>query len=193
MASSQDLHIYVTGVVGRAMGSGKFEATAILALTQEAHAAFLAVFGEPEAPRAYQPPASPTAQARGPQPIAGDFQAAARAAAQSGTLTPSADPATFNQWADKPCYIGGKDATKWSAPSGKLWRDVTWRELLDDAIGSSEKAIKLLKWAAGQSPGVDPKWRQNDIQKIGNAKAVLTMADQMRKASGGTPPDAMPF
>jgi hypothetical protein len=192
MPTFQDLHIYVTGVVGRAMGSGKFEATSILSLSQEARAAFVAVFGEPEAPRAYQPPAAPTAQARGPQPIAGDFQAAARAAAQSGTLTPAADPSTFNQWADKPSYIGGKDGTKWSAPSGKLWRDTTWRELLDLAIGGDGKATKLLSWASSQAPGVDPKWRQNDIQKIGNAKAVLLMAQQMRQASM-PPSEETPF
>lgn len=149
----KDQFIFVTGIVGRAMGSGKFEADDILTLTERAHDAFVAVFGKTEAAPV---PAQPQQKAAFVPPQL-----------PSVVLPEGKD---FGIWKDDKAFYGKKEWDAW----GKPWPDVTWAELLQHAKSGDEKAVKAIKHMAASDPGdSNGKWFESNCRKIGRAKAVL--------------------
>lgn len=178
MATWQDKFIFVTGVVGRAMGSGTFGSSQIQELTKAACDAFDAQFGAPQAPVAahhapqQRPAQAPASQAHSDIPM------------QKGC-----SPEEFGSWSGQKAYYGKKEWEAWGQP----WPEVTWGTLLDKACADDQKAVKALtKMAEGvPQPG---EWYQANCRKILRARAVLKMAAQMR-STGGPPPqqDETPF
>lgn len=167
MATHQDCFIFTTGVVGRALGSGKFSPSDVLPLSQAAYDAFCAIFGKPEAPTAIQSRSAPTAhpaQSGGPQPIGAVIPAAL------GDILAEAKP--FAIWKDDKAYYG---SDKWGPVNGKPIREVTWGEWLSMAEQGDEKALKSLHTMASSDPQAGTKWEKNNRVKISRAKAVLAI------------------
>jgi hypothetical protein len=156
MSTSTDKHIFVTGIVGRAMGSGKFDADEILRLTERANDAFDAVFGKIE-----------SASATSPNPYT--------APAPSGVMPDPVLPETldFGQWKGDFCYYGKKE---WLfEPLNKPFPHVTWEELLTAGKTSDQRALKALHVIANDTPSTNPQWAAGSRKKIARAKAVLLM------------------
>jgi len=187
MPTPSDLHIFVTGIVGRAMGSGKFGVGEIEPLAKQAKEAFVAVFGpveqgpaqQPSPQRAYQPAPSRVGAAEHIGATARDV--VSKAGVTSGGSIPPASEASFHIWSGHKCYYGKRD---WEA-FGKPWPEVTWEELLEHASGSDEKARtkanKALKVMADSEPQ-EGEWAQRSRAKIANAKCVLIMARKLMEA-----------
>lgn len=187
MPSNSDVLIFVTGVVGRAMGSGKFGVGEIEPLAKNAKDAFVAVFGPVEQPQPYQAPA-PRPQAAPPARVGASQHigltardVASQAGMTKGGSIPPTSEASFHLWGGRKAYYGSK---KWEA-WGKPWPEVTWEELLEHASSndtkSQEKANKALKVMADSEPQ-EGEWAERSRQKIANAKCVLLMARKLMEA-----------
>lgn len=149
---NSDKAIFVTGVVGRAMGSGSFKPEEIQNLTDLAAQAWENTFGSfadpvPAPQQPYSPPNGPVGTVPMPTP----------------TL-PEGKP--FNVWRKDKCL-------HWN----KTMRDATWEWLLEQAKRPDGlQALTALKEMAASDPG-DPadKWHKSNVRRIERAKAVLLM------------------
>ena len=146
----KDKLIFVTGVVGRAMGSGKFTGADIQALSDLAAQAFENTFGSvaaapaPAPQQPYAPPAGNMVQMPVP-------------------ALPEGKP--FDVWRKDKC-------SHWN-PS---MRDATWEWLLETARKPDGlQAQATLKELAASEVGDDPKWKKANQRRIERAKAVLIM------------------
>lgn len=169
----KDLQIFVTGVVGRAMGSGKFDAAAIGTLTQAAVETFLSDIAPklaqaprpaPSAsqgpPRASQPPAAPQRPPMTPQ-------------AAAGAVPPATEP--FALWSHEAARFGRKDAS-WN---GKPSRDVTWYEWYSGMVDGDEQAKRALDIMANSDPFKgDPKYVAGNVKQKSRALAVKALVAQ---------------
>lgn len=153
MPSASDKFIFVTGVVGRAMGSGKFTGADIQGLTDLAAQAFENTFvhaSEPPAPQQpYSPPAGPTAMV--PMPTV--------------TFPESLD---WGIWRADKCKSFDDYA-----------KDASWEKLLEVAKAGDEKAIRAIKKMAESDPG-DPtgKWFKANQRRAARAKTLQLMLTQ---------------
>lgn len=161
MSDMQSCLIYVTGVVGRSMGSGKFASSDMLDLTRNAYAAFCDVFGKPEAQSLQRPNPHPSASQWPQKP---DWKTGAAELAGGGNgIAP--EPMSFDIWGGDRAYIFGDN--------NKLW--ATW---LAEAQEGNEKSIKALENASKAGLGDDPKWHKANAKRIARAKACLGMLKQ---------------
>ena len=161
---SQDMMIFVTGVVGRAMGSGQFGAEHIPTLVQSA----LAAFQEHLAPKLAEAPSPP----RSAPSASGGFQkpnwkGGAAAIAAGGDIPAETKP--FSMWGGDKSYLFGRS-------------DATWADILGEAQDGNTATRELLEKAARAGLGDDPKWHKNNARRIGRAKTCLAML-----AGGGEP------
>lgn len=169
MPSAQDLQIFVTGIVGRAMGSGKFSAEDILKLTQSAYDAFHAIMGKPELPPQYSAPAAPQ-----PDPYRGAAHAGSIAheviAAVGNGVLPEAKP--ISVWGGDRAYLGWKDKMLDGLPEP----EVCWGAWHSHAAEGDARARGILEKAAAADPFKgDPKWHEANKKRISRAKAILAL------------------
>jgi hypothetical protein len=163
---SKDLLIFVTGIVGRAMGSGKFTPGDISFLVKEARTAFEEEFGVIGFAGASVPEHQPVVQAQ-----VGSSQhisvAADKivAAAAGGSV-----PAGFDSWKDLKCYYG---KAEWIL-EGKPWPQSTWAEVLRAAQKGNSSAFKALEHMS-KKPDPDSKWYAKDKEKSERAFQLLSM------------------
>lgn len=152
---SEAFQIYVTGVVGRSMGSGQFGAEHIDGLTKAAVDAFKAHL----APEMFPPQQSP-------RPAPGASQAPQRASGSGGFKNNDVEPETkpFSMWGGDKSYVFGRN-------------DAIWGDLLGEAQEGSQEAVELLKKTANGKIGDDPKWQSNNAKRIARAKACLLMLE----------------
>jgi hypothetical protein len=157
----KDLSIFVTGVVGRAMGSGKFGHMDIPDLTKAA----LDAFQEHLAPKLAQsaPAHSPPPGASG-GPQKPDWHAGAAAVAGGGNGV-QPETKSFSIWGGDKSYVFGRN-------------DAIWADLLGEAQEGNAGTLELLKKTANGPLGEDPKWHKNNARRIGRAKACLAMLAQ---------------
>ena len=147
MATSNDKFIFCTGVVGRAMGSGKFAAGDIQALTDLAAQAFENTFGSVSAaptPAPQQPYSPP--------------------AAGGGDLPP------FQSWAEEQIRMGKKDS-----PIGKPWGSVTWAEARQLVVDGDPDAVGYLTFLRELQLRGD-RYDTANAKIKAKAKAVLASA-----------------
>lgn len=147
---AKDKMIYVTGIVGRALGSGKFTGADIQALTDLAAQAFENTFGAVAAAPAPapQPPFTPPAGNLVQMPV---------------PALPEGKP--FDVWRKDKC-------SHWN----QSMRDATWEWLLETARKPDGlQALATLKEMANSEVGDDPKWKKANQRRIERAKAVLIM------------------
>lgn len=155
---SKDMLIFVTGVVGRAMGGGAFDASHVGVLTQDALAAFEEHLAPKLAQSAHAPRPAPSASG-GPQKP--DWRAGAAAIAEGGSgIGP--ETKSFSIWGGDKAYIFGRDG-------------VIWADLLAEAQDGNQDTIEALKKAAAAGLGKDPKWHSANGKRIARAKACLQM------------------
>lgn len=157
--SQQDLLIFVTGVVGRAMGSGSFTSpSAIQELTQEA----LAAFQEHIAPKlSQQPPAHSPSPGASQGPQKANWQAGAQAVSGGGNGV-APETKSFTLWGGDKAYLREN-------------RDVLWADWLGTAQSGDVAARAALEKATKESIGTDPKWHRANTMRIARAKACLEM------------------
>lgn len=192
MATPQDLHIWMTGVVGRAMGSGKFSAEDIDTLADHAQNTFNRIFGEVRVEvKRYDPP--PQRSIPGAHPIG----AVAQQIVSGGNDVPASDERGFAKWGSwgARCFVFGKNA---QCPNfGKPWNEVTWEEFLQMATNEDAQALKALnRMANDELKG--GQWEKQNRARIANAKCVLGMARKMKadaeaSESMGGDGDSTPF
>lgn len=159
MSSSSDRSIFITGVVGRAMGSGKFGWDDIPVITERASQAFEATFGKVEAP---------APQAPQPRNVGHAQSVAAISSAVLGKSAP------FTAWSGEKARYG---SGKWKPHRNtKLYPEITWGEWLDMAKDGDEEALKILNTIASSDPGpAGGKWELDNKVKISRAQAVLQL------------------
>jgi hypothetical protein len=170
MPTPQDMHIWMTGVVGRSMGSGQFKAEDIRALTLEAHQVFLEVFGDPFAADLAAKHAELSARAKeAPAP-----------AAPNGAPTPimpgEVDGKPFQLWRNDKIRLGKK-----IGPGGKPWGEVTWAEAHRAVGGGSAQARGYLSFLANLEDK-DPQYARSNAIMRGRAQSILdSVPDQERE------------
>jgi len=179
------MHIFVTGVAGRAMGSGKFAAEDIRQLTLEAHAAFLEVFGDPFAQEErlaiqQEPRANPVE----PRP---NLQ---RVKPMETQTTTSNEPGPaqgrpFREWAHEKIKLGKNRP----GPGGKPWSEVTWAEAHKHAAGGGKGTLGFLEFLAGIQDK-DPKFSASNEATRTRAAAVIAASSLDRGDPAG---DSEPF
>lgn len=155
---TKDMLIFVTGVVGRAMGSGTLGSVQIGELTKAALAAFEEHLAPKLAQSAPTPRPAPSASG-GPQKP--DWHAGAAALASGDNGIP-AETKPFSMWGGDKAYIFGRD--------GAIWGD-----LLAEAQDGNQSTLESLRKAAAASLGKDPKWHNANAKRIARAKACLAM------------------
>lgn len=193
MPSTQDLFIWTTGVVGRAMGSGQFKPEDIPVLTKWAKDAFYEHLGvpDPKAPHtANRPAAAPTAQPAqrgGPQHISAPVQQVMGGAQNDIPPTSEATFSKWGSWGARYFAFGNSDCPNY----GKPWKEVTWDEFLQMATQEDPQAMKALQRMATSAlePG---KWEKQNRARIANAKCVLGMAAKLRSINQGAGPEMEP-
>jgi hypothetical protein len=149
---SSDLQIFVTGIVGRAMGSGQFtDPTSIAGLTKEA----VAAFQEHLAPHLAKETSAPS-----PAPSAA--QGHQRAPSGGGNNDVPPESKSFSLWGGDKSYIFGRN-------------EAIWADLHGEAREGNQETLELLTKAAAASLGKDPKWHTANARRIGRAKAILAM------------------
>jgi hypothetical protein len=175
MEKSTDMMIFVTGVVGRSMGSGKFEGDDIDMLTQRA----LDAFQTHLAPRLAQSPPLP-------RPSPGASQGPQRASWKAG-------PAAVASGGDVPPET--KSLSVWGGDKAYLFEDNerVWGDWLGAAQDGDPAAREALEKAARAKLGDDPKWHKNNARRIARAKACLALLDRTQSAPEGQPYDQAPF
>jgi len=167
MPTFQDLHIFVTGVVGRAMGSGKFSAEEIHALTNEAYQAFIQTFGDPHAAEErkaiqsepYGPPATTQIVHRHDAPTS------------AGGEPGPAEGKPFRLWAGDKIRLG-KDR---QGPGGKTWGETTWAEAHQHALRGGKATLAYLWFLAGIKDN-DPKFAASNAAIRARAASVIAAA-----------------
>lgn len=170
MPSHSDCFIFVTGVVGRAMGSGKFAAENVKHLTQTAYDAFCEVFGEPIKTNLDAVREAASAKADAPASV-GTSKAFGEVAKQVLAAASSSLASSFNSWADQRSWLYGPAKEK------------TWRELLDYSIENHPEALKALTSGSKQDLSKsDPQYLDRNRERVERCKVVLAMAEQMRAA-----------
>lgn len=183
--NDKDLFIYVCAVVGRAMGSGKFEIADIEPLTGRAVTTYmthLAEYAQKSSPAPSQsvqrpPGAPPTYAPPAPDPFRG----------QGGVVSGEAGGKPFAVWKDDRIGLGKKE----SPVNGKTWGEVTWAEAYRLCAAGNAQASKYLSWISETyDPGTDPKWAaKNNAMKL-RAACVLQMA---KKGQVPAEPEYDPF
>lgn len=176
----KDLQIFVTGVVGRAMGSGKFDAAAIGTLTQAAVETFLHEI----APKLAQAPRPAPSASQGlpgaSQPPRPDWQGGA--AALGAPVGPESAP--FNMWGGEAARFGRKDAV-WR---GKPQRDVAWYEWVDAAIDGDQDARRALDIMAKSDPTKgDPKFLKSNVRQKSRALACQKLVAEGKRTTAKVP------
>lgn len=164
----KDLQIFVTGVVGRAMGSGKFDAAAIGTLTQAAVETFLSDI----APRLAQAPRPAPAASQGYQavrPMAGPQNA------PTGNPDVPMETKSFSMWGGDKCYLFD-------------YKDALWTDLVTAAQNGDVTVKAALEKAAKAGLGKDPKWHSANAKRIGRAKACLKIIADGQRVSAPMPP-----
>lgn len=160
MPSPQDRQIFVTGVVGRAMGSGKFSKEDILFLTQAAYDAFCTIFGVvEEAPAKLAPQPAPRSVGR----------AESVASISSAILGESAP---FTAWSGEKARYG---SGKWDPVNGKLQPDITWGEWMEWGKDGQEVALRALHTMAQRDLQAGTKWEKSNRIQSSRAQAVLKL------------------
>ena len=149
----KDKTIFVTGVVGRAMGSGKFTGADIQALTDMAAQAFENTFG---------PVSAPEPQHQSAQPVQAQPQAAA------GKEPGPAEGKPFQLWGNDKLKLGKST----ESPLGKPWSEVTWAEAHQLCTGGSAKAAGYLAFLRDLALKGD-KWDASNATIKARAAAVL--------------------
>lgn len=177
--------MFVTGVVGRAMGSGQFKAADIEGLTSSALQAFemhlwpaLEKSSPAPAQSVQRPAGSPAPYAPpAPDPFRG----------QGGVVSGEAGGKPFAVWKDDRIGLGKKE----SPVNGKTWGEVTWAEAYRLCAAGNAQASKYLSWISETyDPGTDPKWAaKNNAMKL-RAACVLQMA---KKGQVPAEPEYDPF
>lgn len=182
--NGESLNIFVTRIVGRAMGSGKFDVADIEPLTQAALLAYnthLAPLEGRPAPGASQsaprPPAPPGFQFVRP--------VATEALAEEPFRAPAsgqADGKPYALWQHDKIGIGKKP----SPINGKTWNEVTWAEAHRLAAAGNAQTTSYLSWIAEKLEVEPGKW-----EKLGNArKARAACVLAMAKAGQAAPQEA---
>lgn len=161
--------IWITGVVGRSMGSGKFSQQDIPGLTKAAYNAWAEILDPlvASAPPPPQPPATPrpaSAPTRHSQPYR---------SAPPGDINPNVQPETkpYHIWEKDKAYFG---SPKWERVYGSLVPDITWGEWVRNAQQGDEKAIRALRKMASSEVGND-QWADRNRTKISRAIACLNL------------------
>lgn len=190
MGDLKDETIFVTGVVGRAMGSGQFPAQAIHTLVDAAQEAWRAYYGQPGdtripklTPASSAPEPARDAEGRemyggpvhgvpvlnsGPRPtIAGvDYDPDPLWNSNRNSDIP---PAVPGEWMDKPMKYGKKVC----GPVGKPWNECTWLEIIDKLIlGQHDEEIGYLTWLVERKTE-EGKWTKANKARCARAKHVL--------------------
>lgn len=150
----KDKLIWCTGIVGRAMGSGKFTGADIQALADLAAQAFENTFGKFSEPEPASPPLqTPYKAPSGPE----------RTVPMPTAVLPESKD--WNLWKKDACR--SFDAA---------FSQATWEWLLERAKAQDEGAINAIKKMASSDPG-DPagKWFKANARRAARAKAVLLM------------------
>jgi hypothetical protein len=150
--SAQDKFIFTTGVVGRAMGSGKFTGADIQALTDLAAQAWENTFG-----KFAEPPEA--------------------AFAALGTIPPKP-----NETSQMPALAlpEAKDWSLWKKDKcnsfDKGFRDASWEHLLERAKAKDAGVINIIKEMADSDLG-DPesKWYKANERRASRAKTIQLM------------------
>lgn len=165
MSDPQALHIFVTGVVGRSMGSGKFSAQDIDALMEAAYATFIKTFGDP-----YM--AEGRAQQTQPLPSISITEAYAHPnkVQTVSAVGISAEGKSFRIWQNDSIKFGKKPS-----PLGKPWGEVTWAEVYDLCAQGNEYAQGYLKYMI-DLPTSNPKYASFDETRRSRARAILAAA-----------------
>lgn len=156
MPTEKDALVFVTGITGRAMGSGHFEIKDIPDLTAAAFAAFTTVFGEIQTE-----PAPPTS-------MADAFNHAVPFAANSNaTSVGEADGKPFHVWmGDK---IGfGKKTTK----LGKTQAELSWSEARTLALEDKETE-SFIRWIATKTNDPQSQYAKKNAIQQARARAIL--------------------
>jgi hypothetical protein len=153
--TEKDLFIFATGVVGRAMGSGKFGYDEIQDLTAAADAAFRKTFGDPEAAA---------------QPIAGvPFSSEDIGAPPTDTSKfPPLDGETFKVWSTNKIGFGKKDT-----PLGKPQSECTWGEAHMLCARGDKGMRGFLEWLSSKEIDASKPWATKDRVNQARARAIL--------------------
>ena len=158
----QNLFIFVTGVVGRAMGSGKYTPGDIPTLTKAAVDAFEESFGTNTGAAM---PAQPAVPAQTVMPAQVGHSQHISVAVDAIMAKAGDAPPGFDAWKDKKAYYGRKDAMLGDKPM----RDATWAELLWHARSGSDPAKQALTVMANSRPDPGSKYYEQDKTKAERA------------------------
>lgn len=187
MATAQDMQIFITGVVGRAMGSGKFTAADIAELARNAKLAFVDVLGAPESPapppRPPAPPPRPASPTAHPGHVGRTASEVVAQGRSGGNGIPPTGEHTFGQWATFRASFYGFGKESVCETYGKAWCELTWDEFFQMATQGDPEAIKALtKMSEGTvKPG---KYEKQDRFRIAHSKCVLNMSRKLREQGG---------
>ena len=182
MPTHQDQLIFVTGVVGRSMGSGKFTLEQIRQLTVEAQATFIEVFGDPNAPPPAQLAAqhaelSARARSAPPEPAKSYGAPVPPTAKEPGP----AEGKDFRIWANDKLRIGKKPG-----PGGKPWGEVTWAEAHQHLAGGSAQVAGYLRFICNLKDD-NPQYAKANGTLRARAQAVLDSCSTEYAESTDTP------
>lgn len=171
MATHQDRFIYITGVVGRAMGSGKFGPDDIAVLTEAAYSAFKLTFGEPETTQIPQNPfkASPSQQSS-PAPQR------PQSAQSNGEAEPEAEGKPFRIWQGDKVSVGKKPG-----PGGKPWAEVTWAEAYRELRKGSASTRGYLEFIRDKIVPKGDRWDKANAEINARATALLIAAPEIER------------
>lgn len=161
MATQGDMLIFVTGVVGRSMGSGKFGRDEIVLLAKEAESAFRDVFGEPQ-PEATIPSQSSSAPAGEQEKL-------------FGVAVADALGKPFRLWKNDKLYF-----PKTASPFGKPWAECSWAEVLQNGLAGSDSSEEMLKWLLS-IPVSDDQYKQHNLRRNARAEVILNALKSAKK------------
>jgi hypothetical protein len=198
----KDRLIFITGVVGRAMGSGQFQSGDILQLAQNADAAFSALFPD-EGPKplqgldVYRQPQ----QQQSFQTPQEAHQANRAVQAPYAKVEPNVPQGlaqrAFGHVKLPPFNVWSSDQTKWGprpSPLGKKWKDCMWSEVHTLLLQGNQAAVEYLRWIIGQEVD-DEKWRAATEKRQAKAEALLGMVGMgaQEAPQGGPGAEDTPF
>lgn len=177
------LGIYVTGVVGRAMGSGAFKVEEIESLTSKAIEVYLKLLEPLRAPRPTSP--APPAPSRHlpatspPHPAYGQNPPRP----QEVSLETS-----FPTWEHERIGLGKKPS-----PLGKPWGEVTWSEAHSLAASGNADTSRYLSWIAEKYEVKPDRWAEANRKMKRRATSVLAMARNGSRPAPAEPMEETPF
>jgi len=181
VADEKDRLIFITGIVGRAMGSGKFGPDDIKDLAVAASTAFFETFGDtvvvPILTKAYD---GPPVKTYAPENMGGDDEPA------------EVDGKPFRMWGGDKIRLGKKD----SPIRGKAWGEITWGEahqlLVRGTAGESSKTKGYLKFLS-ELETKDQKYAKSDETMRQRARSVLDSVGPAQTSGGGGGMEDTPF